>query len=49
MGHGCRLIFGNSGYKAIVSLDAYKITGTFNPWGVLLRRWEIDDIRVTLQ
>jgi hypothetical protein len=37
---------GANGYKTIVTLQAYDISGTFNPLGVLLRRWEIDSIRI---
>src|SRR6516164_8103615 len=29
----------DNGFKTIVSLDARKIRGAFNPWGILLRRW----------
>jgi hypothetical protein len=34
------------GRKAITRLDAQHITGRFNPLGVLLRRWQIDDLRI---
>jgi hypothetical protein len=33
---------GTAGYKTIVSLEAHHITGTFNPLGFFLQRWEID-------
>jgi hypothetical protein len=34
------------GRKAITSLEAQGITGRFNPLGVLLRRWQIDELHV---
>lgn len=34
------------GEKAFESLTAEGITGTFNPWGVFLRRWQIDSIHI---
>lgn len=34
------------GVKAMKSLEARGITGTFNPWGVLLRRWQIDRVNI---
>ncbi|MEY2486914.1 MAG: hypothetical protein QOH39_2562 [Verrucomicrobiota bacterium] len=34
------------GRKAMTSIDAQGITGRFNPAGVLLRRWQIDDLHV---
>jgi len=34
------------GRKALTSLDARKITGVFNPAGVLTRVWEISDLHV---
>jgi hypothetical protein len=37
---------GTNGTKTIVSLQATGITGTFNPLGIVLRRWEIDDIHL---
>ncbi len=37
---------GTQGYKTIVSLQAQNISGTFNPWGFFLRRWEIDSIHI---
>ncbi len=33
---------GTAGQKAIVTLDAHHISGTFNPLGFFLQRWEID-------
>jgi hypothetical protein len=30
----------------MVSLQAYQATGTFNPLGVILRRWEIDSLHI---
>ena len=45
---------GINGEKTIVSIQAKNISGTFNPLGIALRRWEVDDIhiqsgKVTLQ
>ena len=45
---------GTKGAKTIVALHADDISGTFNPLGVVLRRWELDNIHaksgsVTLQ
>jgi hypothetical protein len=37
---------GRSGRKAMTSLDAHKITAHFNPAGLFLRRWSIDDLHV---
>ncbi len=37
---------GRNGRKAITSLDAEKITARFNPAGIFLRRWSIDDLHV---
>jgi len=37
---------GTNGYKTIVTLDAYNISGTFNPLGIFLRRWEIDSLQI---
>jgi hypothetical protein len=34
------------GRKAITSLEAQGITGRFNPLGVFLRRWQIDDLHI---
>ncbi len=33
---------GTTGQEAIVTLDAHHISGTFNPLGFFLQRWEID-------
>ncbi|MBV9618588.1 MAG: hypothetical protein JO201_05200 [Verrucomicrobia bacterium] len=35
-----------NGWKAMTSLDANKISARFNPFGVLLRRWQVDDLRI---
>ena len=35
-----------NGRKAITRLEAQGITGRFNPFGVLLRRWQIDDLHI---
>ena len=37
---------GDNGWKTIVSLDAHDISGWFNPLGVGLRRWQIDDLHI---
>ena len=37
---------GTNGFKTIVSLQANDVSGTFNPLGILLRRWEIDSIHI---
>jgi hypothetical protein len=37
---------GANGYKTIVSLHANDISGTFNPLGIALRRWELDDLHI---
>jgi hypothetical protein len=34
------------GWKAMQSLDARGITARFNPWGVFLRRWQLDEVHV---
>ncbi len=36
----------DDGVKAFQSLTAKGITGKFNPWGVFLRRWQIDSIHI---
>jgi hypothetical protein len=36
----------SDGRKAITSLKALGITGRFNPLGVFLRRWQIDDLHI---
>jgi hypothetical protein len=35
-----------NGQKAMKSLDAHGITAKFNPWGVFLRQWRLDDVHV---
>jgi hypothetical protein len=35
-----------SGWKALQSIDAHGIETKFNPWGVFLRRWQLDYVRV---
>jgi hypothetical protein len=37
---------GRDGRKAVTSLDAQGITARFNPLGILLRRWQIDDLHI---
>lgn len=36
----------HDGRKAMTRLDAQRITARFNPLGVFLRRWQIDDLRI---
>jgi hypothetical protein len=36
----------DNGRKAMRSLDAHRITAKFNPWGVFLRQWRLDGVRV---
>lgn len=39
--------FGASdGRKSLRSLDLHGITAKFNPWGVFLRRWQLDNVHV---
>lgn len=35
-----------NGRKAMTSLDAHGITARFNPLGVFLRRWELDEVHI---
>ena len=35
-----------NGRKALTSMDAHGITATFNPLGVLFRRWQLDSVRI---
>ena len=35
-----------NGQKAMKSLDAHWITARFDPWGVFLRQWRLDDVHV---
>lgn len=35
-----------NGRKAMTSLEAGGITARFNPWGVLLRRWQLDEVHI---
>jgi hypothetical protein len=37
---------GTNGYKTLVSLHTNEISGTFNPLGIALRRWELDSIHI---
>lgn len=34
------------GRKALRSLEAHGIAATFNPWGVFLRRWQLDRLHI---
>jgi hypothetical protein len=36
----------DNGQKAMKSLDAHAITAKFDPWGVFLRQWRLDDVHV---
>jgi hypothetical protein len=36
----------NEGQKAMKSLVAHGITANFDPWGVFLRQWRLDDVHV---
>lgn len=35
-----------SGRKALTSMDAHGITARFNPLGVFLRRWQLDEVHI---
>jgi hypothetical protein len=37
---------GTNGYKTIVSMDAKDITGWFQPLGIGLRRWQLEDLHM---
>jgi hypothetical protein len=37
---------GTDGMKTIVAVQAHDISGTFNPLGMLLRRWEVDNLHI---
>jgi hypothetical protein len=34
------------GRKTLTDIDAHDITVKFNPWGVFLRRWQLDDVHI---
>jgi len=36
----------DNGRKALRTIDARGITATFNPWGVFIRRWQLDDVHI---
>lgn len=36
----------DDGVKAMRSLEAENISGKFNPWGVFLRRWQLDYVHI---
>ena len=36
----------SNGEKAMKSLDAHGITARFDPWGVFVRQWRFNDVRV---
>ncbi len=38
---------GQQGEKTIVTLKTYNLSASFNPWGVFLRRWQVDDLHMT--
>jgi len=35
-----------NGRKAMTSMDAHRITATFDPLGVFLRRWQLDEVHI---
>ena len=37
---------GAEGRKEIFSIRANDITAKFNPWGIFLRRWQLDDVHI---
>jgi len=37
---------GGDGVKTIRSLTAHALTAKFDPWGILLRRWQLDEVRI---
>lgn len=36
----------DDGVKAMKSLEAHNVSARFNPWGVLLRRWQFDFVHI---
>jgi len=36
----------DNGRKALRAIDARDITARLNPWGVLFRRWQLDDVHI---
>jgi len=36
----------SNGEKALKSIDALGVTARFNPWGLFVRQWSFDDVRV---
>src|SRR5437762_8717891 len=36
----------DGGRKALRAIDAHGITARFNPWGIFLRRWQLDDVHI---
>jgi hypothetical protein len=36
----------HEGRKAMRSIDAHGITAKFNPWGVFIRRWQLDEVHI---
>src|SRR5436309_1807689 len=36
----------DNGRKALRAIDAHAITASFNLWGVFIRRWQLDDVRI---
>ena len=36
----------DNGRKALRAIDARGITARFNPWGVFIRRWQLDDVHI---
>jgi hypothetical protein len=35
-----------NGRKAMTKMEAHGITARFNPWGVFLRRWQLDEVHI---
>jgi hypothetical protein len=35
-----------NGRKAMTTIDAHGLGATFNPWGLFLRRWQLDDLDI---
>jgi hypothetical protein len=46
LGMRCDSFLGTKGAKTIVSIDAHQISGMFNPLGIALQRWELDNLHI---
>ncbi len=42
----CDAVQAGNGRKALTRLDAQHVTGRFNPLGVFLRRWQMEELRI---